>query len=130
MTMDWIQSFGGAITVCDRNGVILSMNDRAIAIFSASGGDTLIGKSLLDCHPPAAQQKIKDMLSNQQMHAYTIQKAGKKKLVYQAPWYNNQEYMGIVELSFEIPFDMPHFNRDVEPHTLEPISTPLPSSKR
>ena len=44
-------------------------------------------------------------------NVYTIEKGGVKKLIYQAPWYQDGEYRGIVELSLPIPFVMPHFVR-------------------
>jgi hypothetical protein len=34
-----------------------------------------------------------------------------KKLIYQTPWYAGGEYAGFVEISLEIPFEMPHFIR-------------------
>ena len=40
-----------------------------------------------------------------------IEKNGVKKLIYQAPWYEEGVYRGIVELSLPIPFDLPHFVR-------------------
>ncbi len=52
------------------------------------------------------------MMDEKRTNVYTIQKNGKKKLVYQAPWYKDGAYAGFVELSFEIPWDLPHFNRD------------------
>ena len=44
-------------------------------------------------------------------NAYTIEKNGVKKLIYQTPWYENGEFMGLVEFSLEIPFEMPHYIR-------------------
>jgi hypothetical protein len=44
-------------------------------------------------------------------NVYTIEKNGVMKLIYQAPWYRDGARMGIVELSLEIPFDLPHFLR-------------------
>jgi hypothetical protein len=41
----------------------------------------------------------------------TIEKAGKKKLIYQTPWHTEGEYRGFVELSLELPAEMPHFVR-------------------
>jgi hypothetical protein len=32
-------------------------------------------------------------------------------LIYQSPWYRDGQYAGFVEISLEIPFDMPHFIR-------------------
>ena len=43
-------------------------------------------------------------------NVYTIKKEV-KKLIYQTPWYADGQYAGFVELSVEIPFDMPHFIR-------------------
>lgn len=108
----WLKEFPGAITVCDKDGVILEMNDKAIQTFQAEGGAELIGTNLLDCHPEPARTKLKQLLDNRQMNVYTIEKNGVKKLIYQAPWYKDGEYAGLVELSLEIPFDMPHFIRD------------------
>jgi hypothetical protein len=51
------------------------------------------------------------MLRDHSTNVYTIEKNGVKKLIYQAPWYENGEYRGFVELSLEIPFDLPHFVR-------------------
>ncbi|MDD2576134.1 MAG: diguanylate cyclase, partial [Bacteroidales bacterium] len=46
-----------------------------------------------------------------QTNAYTIEKEGLKKLIYQTPWYENGEFGGLVEFSIVIPMDMPHFVR-------------------
>ena len=40
-----------------------------------------------------------------------IEKNGVKKIIYQSPWYKEGEYAGFVELSLEIPLEMPHFIR-------------------
>jgi hypothetical protein len=40
---DWMKEFPAAITVCDGNGIVLDMNDRAIETFESDGGRALIG---------------------------------------------------------------------------------------
>jgi len=107
----WTDEFPGAVTVCDRTGIILSMNDRSAASFAADGGRALVGRNLLDCHPEPARSTIADLLARPRVNAYTIEKHGVKKLIYQAPWYRDGECQGLVELSLEIPADMPHFVR-------------------
>lgn len=107
----WIEGFPGAITVCDRDGVILFMNAQAQSVFAAEGGAALIGSNLLDCHPEAARKKLVEMMKNQQANVYTIEKKGRKKLIYQTPWYEEGQYAGFVELSLVIPSEMPHFIR-------------------
>lgn len=108
----WVQEFPVAITVCDREGIILAMNDRAAKAFQDEGGRNLIGTNVLDCHPEPARTKLKRLLQTQQTNVYTIEKGGVKKLIYQAPWYRDGVYCGYVELSLEIPGEMPHFVRD------------------
>lgn len=108
---DWAKEFPGAITVCDRQGIILDMNDRAAEVFAADGGRALIGHSVLDCHPEPARAKLRRLLESGQANVYTIDKKGVRKLIYQAPWFQNGEYAGLVELSLDIPAEMPHFVR-------------------
>jgi len=110
----WIQGFAGAVTVCDTEGRIIDMNDRSRESFAADGGAALIGQNVLDCHPEPSRTKLRGMMEDRRPNIYTIQKNGKKKLIYQAPWYENGAYAGFVELSLEIPWEMPHFNRDKE----------------
>jgi len=108
----WVKGFPGAVTVCDTEGRIVEMNGKAIEVFAKDGGARLIGRNVLDCHPEPARTKLKGMLESGRTNVYTIQKNGKKKLVYQSPWSDEGRYAGFVELSVEIPWDMPHFNRD------------------
>lgn len=107
----WVREFPAAITVCDADGVLLAMNDRAALTFEKDGGRALIGKNMLECHPEPARSKTRSLLDTKQKNVYTIEKNGVKKLVFQSPWYRNGEFAGFVELSLEIPFEMPHFVR-------------------
>lgn len=100
-----------SVTICDKNGVVLEMNDKSSAIFAKDGGRELIGKSLLGCHSPRDQRRILDMVASQCINVYTIEKDGQKKLIYQCPWYENGEVGGLIELSIVIPEQMPHFLR-------------------
>ncbi len=109
--MNWFKEFSGAVTVCDRGGVILYMNDRSAKAFEADGGRGLAGKNLLDCHPEPARSLVADLLANPRVHAYTIEEGGVHKVIYQAPWFEAGEFRGLVELSLEVPETMPHFVR-------------------
>lgn len=108
----WVQKFPGSITVCDAKGIILEMNDRAVKAFQDQGGEKLIGTNMLDCHPEPARTKTQQLLETRQANVYTIEKGGVKKLIYQTPWFKGGRYSGFVELSLEIPAEMPHFVRD------------------
>ena len=109
---DWVKEFPAAVTVCDADGVMREMNDKSVETFQSDGGAELIGRNLLDCHPEPSRTTLVGLLNDKKVNAYTIEKNGKKKLIYQAPWFVEGEYRGLVELSLEIPFDMPHFVRD------------------
>jgi hypothetical protein len=109
---DWTKEFPGAVTVCDRDGVITEMNDRSVSTFEADGGRALVGTNLLACHPEPSRGKVADLLANPRVNAYTIEKRGVRKLIYQAPWYRDGVVQGLVELSLEIPGAMPHVVRE------------------
>lgn len=109
---EWIKEFPAAITVCDEEGILLEMNDKAEKTFEKEGGRKLIGSNMLDCHPEPARTKIERLLAAREKNVYTIEKKGVKELIYQSPWYRDGEYAGFVELSLEIPFaELPHFIR-------------------
>lgn len=107
---DYFQKAPISVTVCDKEGKVLSMNDRSIATFSRDG-ESLVGRSLLDCHPEPARSKLIGMLSSHEVNVYTIEKNGVKKMIYQMPWFDGEDFGGYIELSMEIPFEMPHYVR-------------------
>ena len=109
---NWKDGVNFAITVCDAEGKIIEMNAKASATFAKSGGAGLAGKNLLDCHPEPAKTKLKKMLAEPFTNVYTIEKNGVKKLIYQTPWLRDGKPDGLLELSLEIPADMPHFIRN------------------
>jgi hypothetical protein len=111
MDPDWTADFPGSVVVCDLDGIVIQMNRRAVEAYQRDGGRDLIGKNLLECHPEPARTKLKELLKTGGSNVYTIQKNGIKKLIYQAPWYQDGRRSGMVELALEIPLDMPHFVR-------------------
>ncbi len=108
---EWIREFPAAVMVCDESGAITEMNDLAARNYEAEGGRALIGRDLLACHPEPARTKLAALMDGHQANVYTIEKHGRKKLIYQAPWFRVGRYAGFVEISFEIPSALPHFVR-------------------
>ncbi len=49
--INWMDGIQVAVTYCDANGIIRDMNSASIEVFSKDGGEKLIGKNVLDCHP-------------------------------------------------------------------------------
>ena len=135
MIPEWAKEMNCAVTVCDKEGVILYMNDKAKETF-ASHGD-LVGKSLiiidlsrdssavlplemtehvlvslLACTEDNELYSIlAELLASGGSNAYTIQKNGLRKMIYQTAWKDNGEVAGLVEISMVIPEDMPHYVR-------------------
>lgn len=109
--MDYYKELNIAITVCDKEGRIINMNDKSKKTFLKPGANELIGENVVNCHPEPARSLLEDMLQNPRTNAYTIEKNGIKKLIYQTPWFQDGEYMGFMELSMEIPFEMKHMVR-------------------
>lgn len=107
----WADGFTGSITVCDERGTIIDMNDKAAATYQSEGGRALIGSDLRACHPERARAKLDALFERRQPNVYTIRKAGVRKLIYQSPWYRHGQFAGIVEVSLQIPDDVPEFVR-------------------
>lgn len=99
-----------AVTVCDKEGIVLYMNERARATFAKSGD--MIGRSLMPCHSERSRAIIAHMLATGESNSYTISKNGQRKMIYQTPWREDGEVAGLVEISMVIPDEMPHYNRD------------------
>jgi PAS domain S-box-containing protein len=110
--MEFIENLDGAVMVSDTEGNIIYLNEKAATTFQKDGGRELIGKNLKDCHNDSSNEKIREMIETHEKNVYTIEKKGKKKLIYQAPWFHDGVFGGLVELSLEIPFEMPHFIRE------------------
>ncbi|MBP6909866.1 MAG: PAS domain-containing protein [Candidatus Saccharicenans sp.] len=108
---DWADEFPGAIIVTDLEGKIIYLNNKAALVYEAEGGFELLGRNLYDCHQPESRAKIARIMESKKPNVYTIEKQGIKKLIYQTTWSNEGRPGGLVEISLEIPFELPHFIR-------------------
>ncbi len=108
---DWAEGIDCAVTVADRDCVILYQNRQARELYRNHGN--LIGKSMLNCHNERSRAIIARILHEGGTNTYTITKKGRKKLIYQTPWRNERgEIAGIAEFSIILPEELPHYNRD------------------
>ena len=108
----WFKVFPGAITVTNAEGNILEMNDASAEMFKKDGGYGIIGRNAITCHPPRTQEKVRKIYESESYNIYSITKNGKKQLVYQAPYFVDGKFSGIVEILLDLPKDIPHFDRD------------------
>jgi len=112
MTLEnYFNELQSALTISDKNGKILYMNNKAIETFQKYGGKDLIGKSLYNCHQDSSNQIMQEMLTTGKDNVYTIEKDGVKKLIYQMPWKQEGVTLGLMELSIVLPSNMSHFVR-------------------
>lgn len=106
----WAEGLNCAVTVCDKEGIVLYMNEKARETFAKSGD--MRGRSLIPCHSERSRGIIADMLASGRSNCYTIEKNGLRKMIYQTPWRDGSgEIAGLVEISMVIPADMPHYVR-------------------
>ena len=88
MIPDWAKELNCSITVCDKDGVIVYQNDRAVEQYRKRGD--LIGRNLFDCHN---------------------EKNGVHKMIFQSAWKENGFVAGLCEISMIIPAELPHHVR-------------------
>lgn len=106
MNFDYYKSINVSITICDTDGVVVYQNDKSIKTF----GDKT-GQSMLPCHQQRSQDIIHHLLDDAATNAYTIDKQGVKKMIYQTPWFDGGEVKGLIEFSIVLPEEMPHYVR-------------------
>ena len=114
MTMEdnfnWAEGMACAVTAADAEGVIRYMNRRARETYKKHGD--LVGKSLYDCHGERAAGIIRRLLTEGGTNAYTIEKEGLRKMIYQTATTDaDGRVTGIVEVSMVIPEELPHYVR-------------------
>ncbi len=98
----WGEEVPFPITICDKEGIIVAMNQQSIEQFAEDGGAELIGKSLLDCHPEPARIKLVKLLKDKTVNTYISSSGNRKSLIHEAPWFVNGEYQGFVEISIDV----------------------------
>ena len=100
---DFFENVAVSTTVCDLRGEVIYQNQRAVEALGEARGH-----NLEECHKPSSWETIQTMIAEGKTNAYTIEKRGVRKLIYQTPWYEDGKVAGLVEYSIVLPADMPH----------------------
>lgn len=109
---DWAFRMNCAVTVADADCRIIYMNERSRQTFAARGGAALIGHNLMEYHNERSKDIIRRLLDEGGTNAYTIEKEGLRKMIFQSAWLDADGRVGgLVELSMVIPAEMPHYVR-------------------
>ena len=112
-----------AATVCDREGVVLYQNERAVE----RDGDVM-GQNLYNCHGEKAGQMIRRMIETGAANTYQVVRHGKRKLLHQTPWFDESGAVaGLIELAIDLPDNIPVFNRDNTDALTKPVCGHNPS---
>lgn len=76
MNIDLGKILPASIVICDVDGIIVYMNNRAEKNFESKGGYNLIGKSLFECHNERSSKIIKELISQKKsIHIQSKRKA-------------------------------------------------------
>ncbi len=109
----WVKDFPAEVSVMAKDGTIVGLNDEAIKAFEYAGGEEVIGKNGIQCHQASTQEIIRKLLSEQKTHSYLRYKPKSHPdsgiFCYQSPWYENGEFMGLVE--FVLPIEPEEIER-------------------
>ncbi len=100
--IDWVEEFPGFISVCDTEGIIVAMNRKIADYFASTGGKSLIGSSIFDCHSAESTRQIREQLESRKMIVYTHDADGQQELVLHVPWYREGEFAGLVEIALPL----------------------------
>ena len=104
---NWAEGTNCAITACDTEGVVIFMNKQSILV----NGD-MRGKNMLPCHNERSRGIIDRLIKEGGTNAYTIDKKGVRKMIYQTAWRHEDGTVGgLLEISMPIPAEMPHYIR-------------------
>ena len=107
-TFDYLETVAFAATVCDKDGVVLYQNERAR---QRDGG--VVGKNLYNCHSKKSGEMIRHMILTGESNSYEIIRHGKRKLLHQTPWRDDEgNVAGLIEVAIDLPDEYPTFNRD------------------
>jgi len=109
--LEWFEEVPCSVIVCDKKYKVIYMNDKAAEDHADDGGRALVGRDLMDCHPPDAQAKLREVLASGRPNVYTTAAKRRKKLVFQCQWKKGGRVGGVVQLVIELPRDMPHHVR-------------------
>ena len=108
----WYKVFPGAITITDKDGTVIEMNEGSQKLYEPDGGYAVLGTNAIACHPERVREKVRKLYETHAFNIYSIKKDGMKHLVYQAPYFIDGDFSGMVELLLDLPEDIPHFDRD------------------
>lgn len=108
----WVNSFPAEIIVCDPDGNIVEMNQKAILLYQEEGGEAMVGRNIFDHHEEPSRSQVKSVVNQRKTTIYTAEQGGNKKLVCIAPWFQQDEYAGFTLLVLDLPAHLKNIIKD------------------
>ena len=108
----WLDEFPAVVTVCNLEGKIVYLNNKALKNFENDGGAALIGSDIFNCHPEPSRSKLRELMAKAGTNIYYTLKKGESHLIHQCPLYENGRYTWYAEFIFVIPEGTATHNRD------------------
>ena len=96
--MDFLQETDMIISVCDADGTIVYMNDKAKNYFQEPGTPELTGSNILDCHPEPSKSQLKKMMTTHETQSLIKGEGEKRRIIHQTPIYKNKKFNGYIEI--------------------------------
>lgn len=108
-TFDYFENVAFAVTVCNKDGIVVYQNTRSI-----KNDGNAMGKNIFKCHKPKTNDIIRHLLETGESNTYEIIRKGKRYLVQQTPWHKEPkgDVAGLIEVVIDLPDNYPVFNRD------------------
>ncbi len=91
-----------SVVICDTDHKIIYMNQAAVKSYEKYGGADLIGRSIMDCHNPKSQEKMKQVVNwflEDESHniVYTFHNEKQNKDVYMVALREEGRLIGYYE---------------------------------
>lgn len=100
---DYHKEVDFTISICDKEGKIVYLNDRGVETFKDDGGLELLGSNILDCHPEPSKSQLKEMFISHETNFIFKGQGSSRRLIYQTPIFKEKEYNGYMEMIIPIP---------------------------
>ena len=84
-----------SVVICDTDHKIIYMNQAAVKSYEKYGGADLIGRSIMDCHNPKSQEKMKQVVNwfLEDVYMVALREEGRLIGYYEKHEYRNAETM-------------------------------------
>lgn len=92
-----------AVVICNTEHIIIYMNEAAVKRYEKRGGSKLVGQSLLDCHAPRSNDRIREVTkwfqeSSEHNRVYTSYHEKENMDIYMVALRNeNGDFIGYYE---------------------------------